>query len=165
PALWIDVAPAQPGGGGSGVAVPPVLLRVLAVVALGAAKTEDPLLQDGVDAIPQAQREAESLALVADAGEAVLAPAIGAGARVIVRDVLPRGPLRAVVLPHRAPLALREVGTPEAPARASISCGETRAFGVLRRRRGTSHPVILGSCRPAGPLETSAPLDRLLDPG
>src|SRR5262249_36892942 len=163
--LWVDVPPAQPGRGGSRVAVPPVLLGVLAVVALGAGEAEDPLLQQGVDAIPQGQREAESLALVADAGEAILAPAIGTGARMIVRDVLPRGALRAVILPHRAPLALREVGTPEAPACASISFRETRAFGVLGRRRGTSHPVILGSCRTAGPLETSAPLDRLLDPG
>ena len=65
-----------------GVEVEVVLLHVLAVVALGAGQAEEALLQDRIAAVPERQREAEARVAVADAGEAVLAPAVGARARV-----------------------------------------------------------------------------------
>ena len=61
-----------------GVEVEVVLLDVLAVVALAVGQAEQPLLEDRVLAVPQGQREAELLLVVGDAGEAVLAPAVGA---------------------------------------------------------------------------------------
>ena len=53
-----------------------------------------------------AEREADALVAVANAADAVLAPAIGAGARVIVREIFPGGAVGAVILANRAPLAL-----------------------------------------------------------
>ena len=87
--LRVVVAPAHPRVRRRRVEVPPVLLGVLAVVALGAGQAEDPLLEDRVAAVPEREREAERLPVVADAGEAVLAPAVGARAGVVVREVAP----------------------------------------------------------------------------
>jgi len=82
--LRIHILPAEPGRGGGGVDVPPVLLGVLAVVALDAGEAEYALLQDGVDAVPERKGQAETLLLVADAGEAVLSPAVCSRARLDV---------------------------------------------------------------------------------
>jgi len=43
------------------------------VVALVAGDAEQALLEDGVAAVPEGQREAEPLVIVRDAGQAVLA--------------------------------------------------------------------------------------------
>ena len=102
---------------GDVVQVEVVLLHVLAVVAFVAGQAEHPLLQDRIGAVPEREREAQLLALVADAGDAVLAPAIGARAGVIVAEAFPGGPVLAVVFAHRAPLALAEVGSPAPPCR------------------------------------------------
>ena len=113
--LRIVVAPAVPGVAREGVEVPPVLLRILAVVALAAGQPEDPLLQDRVAAIPERESEAEPLLDVREAGQTVLAPAIGARAGVVVRQVVPGGAAGAVVLAHGAPLPLAQVGAPQVP--------------------------------------------------
>ncbi len=55
-----------------------VLLDVLAVVALAVGQPVQALLEDGVLLVPHGQGEAQALVLVADPGEAVLAPAVGA---------------------------------------------------------------------------------------
>src|SRR5262249_19167003 len=83
--LWVHVAPAHPRVRRRRVEVPPVLLDVLAVVTLGAGEAEQPLLQDRVAAVPEREREAEVLPVVADAAEAVLVPAICARTGVVVR--------------------------------------------------------------------------------
>src|SRR5204862_7696347 len=98
-----------------GIREPPVLLRVLAVVSLRSGQAEDALLQDRVAAVPECEGQAEALVAVADAGQAVLVPAVGAGPGVIVGQVLPRRSARRVVLAHRAPGALRQVRAPESP--------------------------------------------------
>src|SRR6516225_9606549 len=66
-------------------------------------------------AVPESQREADKLVLVGNSGEAILAPAISAAARLIVRKGIPRRSVGAVVLAHRAPLPLRQVRTPALP--------------------------------------------------
>ncbi len=71
--LGVVVAPAQPGGAGQGVQVPPALLDILAVVALAVGQPEHPLLEDRVLAIPQGERQAHPGQHVGDAGHAVLA--------------------------------------------------------------------------------------------
>ena len=73
-----------------GVQVEPVLLGVLAVVALAVGEPEHALLEDRVGAVPQREREAHPLAVVADAGQPVLAPAVGARTGLVVREVVPR---------------------------------------------------------------------------
>ena len=88
-ALRVVVAPAHPRVGGRGVEVPPVLLGVLAVVALVAGEPEDPLLQDRVATVPEREREAKRLAVVAASGQAVLVPPVGARPSVVVREVAP----------------------------------------------------------------------------
>src|SRR5207249_6417261 len=90
---------------------------VLAVVALMAREPEQALLEDGVAAVPQRRREAEALVVVRDAGETVLAPAVGARPGVVVGEVFPRRAPRTVVLAHGAPLPLRQVGAPAPPVR------------------------------------------------
>ena len=113
--LRVVVAPPVPGVARHGVEVPPVLLDVLAVVGLGAGETEHALLEDRVATVPQRQAEAQALLHVAEAGHPVLAPAVGPRAGVVVGEVRPRITVGAVVLAHRAPLALADVGAPLVP--------------------------------------------------
>ena len=114
-ALRVVVAPAVPGVARHGVQVPPVLLDVLAVVGLGAGQPERPLLQDRVPAVPQRQAQAQALLDVAEPGQAVLAPPVGLGPGVIVRQVVPGLAVGAVILADRPPLALADVGAPQVP--------------------------------------------------
>ena len=101
--------------GRRGVEVEVVLLHVLAVVALAVGQAEEPLLQDGVLAVPQGHAEAEQLPVVRDAREPVLTPPVGPRAGLVVAEVIPGVSGLAVVLAHRAPLALAEVGSPLLP--------------------------------------------------
>jgi hypothetical protein len=55
-----------------------VLLDVLAVVALAVGETEEALLQNRIATVPQCDREAKPLVVIAEPRQAVLAPAIGA---------------------------------------------------------------------------------------
>jgi hypothetical protein len=89
-----------------GVQIPPVVLDVLAVVALVTGEPERPLLQDRVAAVPERERQAQELVLVADAAEPVLAPAVGARAGLVVGERGPRVAVGAVVLADGAPGAL-----------------------------------------------------------
>src|SRR6185436_12465959 len=70
--LWVVVAPLHPRVRRRRVEEPPVLLGVLAVVALGAGQPEDALLEDGIAAVPEGEGQAQKLVDVADAAEAVL---------------------------------------------------------------------------------------------
>src|SRR4029453_2104582 len=92
-----------------------VLLHVLAVVALGVGEAVHPLLEDRVDAVPQGQPEAQALVVVAEPGDAVLAPLVGPGAGLVVAEVAPGVAVVAVVLAHGAPLPLAQVRAPLAP--------------------------------------------------
>src|SRR5262249_14332502 len=102
--------------GGRGVEVVIQLLDVFAVVALGVAQAEQALLEDRVVPVPQGEGQAKELIPVAQAGEAVLAPAVGAAAGLVVRQVVPGDAALAVVLADGAPLAVAEVGAPFLPA-------------------------------------------------
>ncbi len=121
--LGILVEIAHPGVGGRGVEIEVVLLDVLAVVALVAGEAEGALLEDRIAAVPQRQREAQTLLLVADAAHAILIPAVGAGARLVMVEVLPGVAVRAVVLAHRAPGALRQIRPPQAPVFPALALG------------------------------------------
>ena len=137
------------------VEVEPVLLDVLAVVALAVGEAEHPLLEDRVGAVPQRQRQAQPLALVADPGDPVLAPAVGARARLVVGEVVPGVAVLAVVLAHRAPLALAQVRTPRLPRhRAGARLLEALVLGRGARgpRRPSSRSLTRGarSCNGVG---------------
>ena len=123
------------------VEVEPVLLDVLAVVALGVGEAEHPLLQDRVGAVPQRERKAEALALVAYPCDPVLAPAVGARPSLVVREVAPRVAVLAVVLADGAPLALAQVRAPGLPGdRAGPRLLEAAMLGRLHGR-GVSPPL------------------------
>jgi hypothetical protein len=100
---------------GRAVQVEPVLLGVLAVVAATVGQPEDTLLKDRVRPVPQRQREAHPLTLVADPRDAVLTPPVGARPRLVMREVVPRVPVPAVVLTDRPPLTLGHVRAPRLP--------------------------------------------------
>jgi len=142
--LRIAVGPGHVGVGRRGVDVPPVLLRVLAVVALVSREAEDAFFQDRVPPVPEAEREAQPLVEVAYPAEPVLAPPVGARARVVVGEVLPRGPALAVVLADGAPGSFGEIGAEPAPGDAGLV--EPGSFGVAHRaslsdQRAASHPT------------------------
>ena len=161
--LRVVVAPAHERVRRGGVEVPPVLFGVLAMVALGAAQPEDALLEDLVLAVPEREREAERLPLVADPGEPVLVPAEDPRAGMVVREVVPRGAVVAVVLPDGAPGALGQVRTPGPPRR--IPGVRFHQSGPLRPQRLLTHggyssrsqfrlrkpPVHVGSVTPDTP--------------
>src|SRR5262249_43436701 len=104
-----------------GVEVVVELLDVLAVVAFGPGEPEEPLLEDRIAPVPERQRQRDAALPVADPEQPVLAPAVRAAARVVVRKRLPGRPVRRVVLPDRAPLPLGQVGAPALPVLLTAS--------------------------------------------
>src|SRR2546426_11384084 len=105
-ALGILVEALHIGVGRRGVEVEVIVLDVLAMVPLRAGEAENPLLENRVLLVPEREREAEPLVIVRDPEETDLSPAIGAGPRVVLWEVIPGSPMRRIVLPDRAPLAL-----------------------------------------------------------
>ena len=91
------------------------LLHVLAVIPFGSGQPEEPLLQDRIPAVPQGEPETEPALPVGDAEQTVLAPPVGAAAGVIVREKVPGFAVLGVVLAHRAPLPLGQIGAPALP--------------------------------------------------
>ena len=135
--------------GGRAIEVEVVLLHILAVIALAVGQAEQALLEDRVLAVPQRQGKAQTLPVVAQPGDAVLAPVIGARPCLIVGEVVPGVAVRAVVLADRAPLALAEIGAPLLPGDSAVP----RGFKArLLRRRGlrgriaVSHGRSLTGC-------------------
>jgi len=162
-ALGIDVAPAHPGVRRRGVEVPPVLLGVLAVVALVAREAEDPLLEDRVLPVPERERQAQVLIGVADPTEPVLAPAVHPRAGLVVRERGPGLAVVAVVLAHGPPCALAQVGAPTTPRPAVI--GEAPALGVeFGLRHGARLRMPGAESKELSP-PLRAPPDSRRDPG
>ncbi len=104
------------------VEVEVVLLDILAVVALAVGQPEQALLEDGIATVPQGEGETQHLAVVGEAGDPVLAPAVGAGAGLVVAEIRPRVAVLAVVLPDGAPLAFGEIRPPAAPWDTVLVC-------------------------------------------
>jgi len=137
--LRVVVPPPQPAVARHRIEEPVALLDVLAVVALLAAEPEEPLLQDGVDPVPERQPQAQPLAPVAQPGQAVLDPAIGPGPGVVEREPAPRLAVGAVVLADGAPGPL---GQERAPGPPPVGVGSGDAV-VLRGRRARAQVVVV----------------------
>jgi hypothetical protein len=103
------------------VEVEVVLLEVLAVVPLAVGEAERALLEDGILAVPQRQREAEALLVVGEPAEAVFSPPVGPRPGMVVREVVPGVAALAVVLADGAPLPLAQVGPPLLPGGARLT--------------------------------------------
>src|SRR5262245_11002648 len=61
------------------------------------------------------------LLVVGESRQTVLAPVIGAGSRLVMAEVIPGIPILAVVLPHRSPLPLAQVGAPLPPGDLTLA--------------------------------------------
>ena len=72
-------------------------------------------------AIPQGEGEVEKAMPVAQAGDAVLAPAIGPAVCMVEGKTVPCVAIGGVVLADRAPLATGNIGPPLAPGRTIIT--------------------------------------------
>ena len=86
-----------------------VVLDVLAVIALRPAQAKKAFFENRVLTVPEGQGKAQMLLIVREAEDAVVAPAVRAQARLIEREAVPGGAALAVVLTHRAPLAVAPV--------------------------------------------------------
>src|SRR5215831_7064533 len=106
---------------GDGIEVIVQFLDVLAVVSLSIGKPKQTLLENRITAVPERKRQAEKLLVVGKPGQAVLPPAIGVAARLVVGQIIPRGAARAVVLAHCPPLPLAQIGAPLAPILLAIA--------------------------------------------
>jgi hypothetical protein len=96
------------------------LFDVFAVIAFVRHDAEVAFFEDGIALVPEGHRPAEDLIAVAEAGDAILAPAIRARTGVIVREERPRISICTVVLAHGAPGAIGEIGPPVPPARQCL---------------------------------------------
>jgi hypothetical protein len=128
------------------VEVEVVLLDVLAVVALAVGEPEEALLEDGVLAVPQRERETEPLLVVGDPSQAVFTPAIRPRSGMIVGEEVPGVSVLAVILAHGSPLPLAQVRAPLLPG----DSGLTRIVQALLLRHihncGThALPLLLAS--------------------
>ena len=85
------------------------------MVTLLAGQPEEPLLEDGIATVPKGERETKALMIVADAEDAIFAPAIGLRSGVVMRKVIPSRAIGGIVFAHRAPLTLRKIGSPASP--------------------------------------------------
>ena len=90
-------------------------LHILAVVPLGVGQPKETLLEDWVVAIPQHQREAQALQVIAEPGNAILPPAKRPASGLVVGNIIPGVPVGAVILANRSPLALAQIRPPAAP--------------------------------------------------
>src|ERR1700761_8185151 len=102
--LWILVQVFHVGVGWSAIEIEVVLLDILTVVAFAICQAKQALLKDRILPIPQRQRKAEPLLVIADPAESVFAPSIGPRTGLIMRQVIPRITIRAVILSNRSPL-------------------------------------------------------------
>src|SRR6516165_2103260 len=115
-----------------GIQVVVKLLRVFTVIAFAIGKAKKTFLQNRVPAVPEGQRETEALMIVAEAGDAIFTPTIGATARLVMTEVIPGSSIRTVILAHRSPLALAQVGPPE-PPRCSVTLRLFQSLLLLHR--------------------------------
>ncbi len=157
--LRVPVQHPHVGVAGHAVEVEVVLLDVLAVVALFVRQAEEAFLEDRVAAVPEGQPQAEVLEAVAEAGQAVLVPAIGAAAGVVVREEGPGVAGGGVVLADGAPGAFRDVGPPVLPVGAAGGAvGQPAVLGGHVHRSGPVLDRVLPSHQspPVGVAATSS---------
>src|SRR5207245_11692260 len=92
-----------------------VLLDVLAMIAFAAGEAEEAFFENWIAMVPHGDRETDALVAIADPRESILVPAVRARAGMVVREIVPGGSARAVVLAHAAPGAFTDVRAPTLP--------------------------------------------------
>src|SRR5437764_9944043 len=89
-----------------------ILLHILTMIAFWTRQAEEPLFEDRISPIPQAEREAEQARLITNAQQTIFAPPIGTGASMLMRKGIPGATIGRVILADRAPLTVGEVRSP-----------------------------------------------------
>ena len=106
-----------------------VILDVFPMVALSITQTKGTFLQDRILTIPQRDAKAEKATLITDTQKTILAPAIGAGAGMVMGEGAPGITTGGIVLPHSAPLTITEITAPAHPGHLLfITLGHTPMF-------------------------------------
>ena len=121
-------------------------LRILTVIPFAVAQPEQPFLHDRIFSVPQPQREAETLTVVGNTGEAVFAPTVSSRTGLIMGEVIPGVSAFAVVLTDGSPLTFAQVRSPLFPG-SFLRSGffKTGLFGVHQSSPFTS---VLGRAVP-----------------
>src|SRR5262245_29797253 len=126
-------------------------LLILAVIAFIAGKPKDTFFQHRIASVPQRHSKTDQLMAIADAGEAVLVPAIGTRSGMVMRERVPGGPVSAIVLTDRHPGPLAQIGAPTLPMALTLRfLFQTLLFrqdpwvrrGSALTRRGHTTPLI-----------------------
>jgi len=118
--LWVFVQVLHVGMRGRAVEIEVVLFDILAVIPFASRQPKQALFQDRIMFIPESDGEAEVLVAVANSSNAIFIPAVGAGARVVVGQIIPGGAVGTVILTHRAPGALAQIWSPALPVFLAI---------------------------------------------
>ena len=140
--LRVVVVRTQPCMRGGGIVVPPVLLGVLAMIALPAIEAEESVLHVTIAAVPHGEGEGEVLVQVAEAEDAVLAPAEGPRSSLVVGEIAPGVAVIGIVLADGAPGSFSEIGTPEVPGPGLLR-SKAVVTAVSHASLLTGHPPIL----------------------
>ena len=120
--------PHEAMGGGIGEMVI-VIFNIFAVVPLFISQTKRPLFQNGVLAIPKGKRKAKTTLVIANAQQAIFAPAINTRVRMIVGERSPGIAISRIVFTHSAPLALWQIAAPTPPRHVlTVALGYTAVF-------------------------------------
>src|SRR5262249_17263043 len=91
------------------------------MIALVVGESEEALFQNWIALVPESQCKAESLLVIRNAAQPVLAPSIGAGAGVVMWEVVPSVAIVAVILAHRPPLAFAKIRSPLLPGHVIVA--------------------------------------------
>ena len=108
-----------------------IFFYVLAVIAFVAGQAEEAFFQNRITFVPQSQGKADGLLAVADSGQPIFIPAIGARAGMVVGKILPDVSVRRCNLRGPCP---RRARLDKDPSASNASCG-------LRIRTAESLPV------------------------
>src|SRR5262249_19093449 len=100
---------------GCRVEIKVILFDVFAVIALVAGQTKKAFLEERIATVPKSHCKTNLLVPVADPRYAIRAPAVGARASVVMREIIPGVAVCTIILANRSPLPLAEVGAPALP--------------------------------------------------
>ena len=85
------------------------------MIALRVGEAKETFFEDRILSVPERERETKPLMVIAESGNSIFAPTVGAAAGLLVGKIIPGIAVWAIVFTHGAPLAFAEVGTPFAP--------------------------------------------------
>ena len=117
-------------------------LHILAVVSLRTRETKEAFLEDGIALVPEGKGKAKPFFEIRNSSDSIFAPAVGAGACVVMREIIPGVAVRAVILPYRAPLPFAQIRPPQMPVLfAIVILLEALLFGVHEIRTWMSNTL------------------------